>query len=184
MRYMMIALLLLSLTLTSTPSTARQTTDFMTRYTELSNVNIGNGAPKQINFLEWLRYVKEFSHKRNINPNRALAVLETESSKHGKCLTFGPINHSGRNIGPGGIFKYCKEDKDWQRRLLDPYFNTEVAILAMTRFTDFNKSMHKYNTLCNSAYLGRIRELERKNKESQIFENLDLCQLIYKYDLK
>jgi hypothetical protein len=113
-----------------------------------------------------------------------MAVFQTESSKYGKLLNFGPIDSKGRFIGPGGIFKKCKEDKVWQQDILDPFFNAKVAILAMTRWKDFNKSMRKYNATCNSAYLNRIRELEGINEESGLFDNLELVKMIYKYDIK
>jgi hypothetical protein len=169
-RYLLtILLLLLSTTTYATPLDPT----FYKRYLELSY-----GAPSHIDFVDWLAFVKKRSLERGISPYRTLAVLETESSKHGRCLTFGPINRNGKFVGPGGLNKNCGS-KEWQQKILNPYFNTEVSIKAMTRYGDFRRSMKKYNTSFNGAYWNRIRSLEYRNREARIFENLDLVK-VYK----
>ena len=173
MRYFITLLVLLLTFISVTPavSETKEFTEFYQRYLKLSY-----GAPKNLDFITWLYHVKHTSLKHGIDPNKTLAVLETESSKNGRLLTFGPINRSGRFVGPGGLFKGCG-NWDWQQRILDPYFNTNVSIKAMTRYKDFTKSMRKYNASYNSAYMRRIKQLEHMNRSAKIFDNIELARV-------
>ena len=125
----------------------------------------------------WLNWVKFCSAKYGVDPYFALGVAEIESSNRYNRFRFGKM---GRTFyGPYGIHKCFLSRWD----ISDPFTNTEVGIRALSRYGgDQRRALKRYNASFTEGYYRRIKFLERKNRETNIF-NLTLAELrplIYK----
>jgi hypothetical protein len=113
-----------------------------------------------------------------VDPYFALAVAETESSNSWQRYRFGKM---GRTFyGPYGIRDIFI--KKWD--ISNPYINTEVGIRALGRYKDQKRALKKYNTgdrgIKFERYYKRIKYLERKNREENIFNTQNPELMVYK----
>jgi hypothetical protein len=122
----------------------------------------------------WLNWVKFCSKKYNVDPYWVLGVFETESSNKYNRFRFGKMGKTF--YGPAGIHK-CFLNK-WD--ISDPFINTEVGIRALSRYGDQKRALRKYNTSFNMAYYHRIKFLERKWRNDDVFSIKNPESLIYK----